>query len=49
MPKPILDSELVVNFFRGENNANKSLNAKSSTPVNATTVSKGQFLTVKVN
>lgn len=49
MPKPILDSELVVNFFRGENNTNKSLNAKSSTPVNATTVSKGQFLTVKVN
>lgn len=40
MPKPILDSELVVNFFRGENNTNKSLNAKSSTPVNATTVSK---------
>lgn len=40
MPKSILDSELVVNFFRGENNTTKSLNSKSTTPVNATTVSK---------
>lgn len=46
MPKSILDSELVVNFFRGENNTTKSLNSKSTTPVNATTVSKGQFLSV---
>lgn len=46
MPKPILDSELVVNFFRGENNTTKSLNAKSTTPVNAITISKGQFLSV---
>lgn len=39
MPKPILDSELVVSFFHGENTT-KSLNAKSIAPVNATNVSK---------
>lgn len=41
MLKLILDSEFVVNFFRGENNINKFLNVKLFILVNVIIVLKG--------
>lgn len=48
MPKTILDSELVVNFFKEENVVN-SLTAKSTAPVNNTPVSKGECVIFCIN